>query len=91
MKLAVPLKQFRNDLDRYLKLIESGAEIEITKYDKPFTSVVSAARHKPQAKSQDAVGELLGYLDAHDFSGNFPKGVSTKKVVARARMAKYPR
>ncbi len=52
----VSIYDFRNNLAEYLRLVESGEELEITKFDKPVANIVPARNKKKIKKFADYFG-----------------------------------
>jgi len=53
---TVSVFEFRNNLAQYLKLVEDGEELEITKFDKPIANIAPTKNKKKAKKFADYFG-----------------------------------
>lgn len=53
---TVSVFEFRNNLAEYLRLVEQGEEVAVTRFDKPVVNIVPAKSRKKPKKFADYFG-----------------------------------
>ncbi len=61
MKMTVSLKQLRTDPREYVRLLNSGYEVEITEHNK---TIAKAVQPEPPKLNQGDINEILRVIDA---------------------------
>ncbi len=61
---TVSVFEFRNNLALYLRLVEDGEELEITRFDKPVAKIMPSKRKKTKT-----LREFKGYLGSGGETG----------------------
>lgn len=54
--MTVSVFEFRNNLAEYLRLVEQGEEMTVTRFDKPVVNIVAAKSRKKSKKFSDYFG-----------------------------------